>query len=352
MTKVFISWSGEHSRQVALALHDWLPSVLHSVEPFVSDKDIYAGSRWQLEIAKQLETTNFGLVCVTRKNQFKPWLNFEAGALAKAVDGSRVVPLAIDLKLTDVQLPLGLLQAKPATQEGLGDVLKSLNAAGDPPLGDVRLSQAIEVWWPRLEGTLNGIREAAARAATAAEPSSPTRTERDLIEETLNTIRSLARYEEQSAEAERTTRPRFAISLNCNPVAGPPRPYAAVLEVMIQNKGSRRAEQARLSFKVEADARVELFGCDDVEGRGQRQLTTRRMYDGQPEREWTVVEETLDVPPAFAAGPRRYFYLTAPEENWWVSVRIEHEDAPNGGIEFTAGPRLTASGGGGNDQFI
>jgi hypothetical protein len=95
--RVFISWSGETSRDVALALRDWLPGVINSVRPFVSTKDIYAGSRWQMEIAAQLEATNFGIVCVTRANQSAPWLNFEAGALAKAVESSSVVPLAIGL---------------------------------------------------------------------------------------------------------------------------------------------------------------------------------------------------------------------------------------------------------------
>jgi hypothetical protein len=64
--KVFISWSGTKSRDVALALREWLPLVMNSVEPFVSAKDIYAGTRWQLEISAQLEATNFGIVCVTR----------------------------------------------------------------------------------------------------------------------------------------------------------------------------------------------------------------------------------------------------------------------------------------------
>lgn len=31
--KVFISWSGERSQALAQALRDWLPLVLHFVEP-------------------------------------------------------------------------------------------------------------------------------------------------------------------------------------------------------------------------------------------------------------------------------------------------------------------------------
>src|SRR4051794_3511302 len=134
--RLFISWSGKKSHAVALALHDWLPGVINHVRPFVSSTDIWAGTRWQAEIAGQLESTNFSIVCVTQENQAAPWLNFEAGALAKAVDASRVVPLAIDLKPSDVELPLGQFQAQPATQEGLSKVLASINAACEQPLKD------------------------------------------------------------------------------------------------------------------------------------------------------------------------------------------------------------------------
>lgn len=41
--KVFISWSGERSHALGDALHDWIPLVLHYVEPWLSQADIEAG---------------------------------------------------------------------------------------------------------------------------------------------------------------------------------------------------------------------------------------------------------------------------------------------------------------------
>jgi hypothetical protein len=105
--KVFLSWSGDKSGAVALALRDWLPRIINEVEPFMSDKDIAAGANWQVEIAGELESTKFGIVCVTVENQDSRWLNFETGALVKEFGQSRVVPLAIDLKPVDVEPPLG-----------------------------------------------------------------------------------------------------------------------------------------------------------------------------------------------------------------------------------------------------
>jgi hypothetical protein len=43
-----------------------------------------------------------------------PWLNFEAGVLAEAVKSSRVIPLAIDLKPSDIKSPISHFQAKEA----------------------------------------------------------------------------------------------------------------------------------------------------------------------------------------------------------------------------------------------
>jgi hypothetical protein len=52
--KVFISWSGSRSNALAEALRDWIPLVLHYVEPWLSQTDIEAGQRWAEQVAKEL----------------------------------------------------------------------------------------------------------------------------------------------------------------------------------------------------------------------------------------------------------------------------------------------------------
>ena len=83
--KVFISWSGPRSRAVAVALKDWLPLVLEGVDPWVSDKDISAGERWAQSVAGELESANFGIICITPENLNADWILFESGALSKSM---------------------------------------------------------------------------------------------------------------------------------------------------------------------------------------------------------------------------------------------------------------------------
>lgn len=150
--KVFLSWSGEKSLAVAKALRDWLPYVNPEIQPWISGTDIAPGERWSGEVAQQLEAADVGIVCVTRENQSAPWLNFEAGALAKKLESSRVVPLAINLKPSEVQQPLGQFQAKEATKSGILDILRSLNDLCTNRVPDI--ARACDLWWPQFEPVL------------------------------------------------------------------------------------------------------------------------------------------------------------------------------------------------------
>jgi hypothetical protein len=124
--KVFLSWSGERSKAVASALRDWLGLVLHYVTPWMSQHDIAAGERWSSEVAKELESCNFGIVCVTRDNLLAPWLLFEAGALSKQIAAGAVVPYLLDADFSDLlKSPLGLFQGKKAERVLCGRSWKS-----------------------------------------------------------------------------------------------------------------------------------------------------------------------------------------------------------------------------------
>ncbi len=156
--KVFISWSGRQSHRVATTLRDWLPSVIQSIEPYVSSEDIDKGARWATDIAKELEQSSFGILCVTQTNITAPWLNFEAGALGKSVDKSRVCPFLFRVRRSEVEGPLLQFQSTVDDPEDLLKLLKSINdACAGEGIEEARLEKAFEVWWPTLERELNAI---------------------------------------------------------------------------------------------------------------------------------------------------------------------------------------------------
>lgn len=108
---IFISWSKEPSKQVAIALAEWLPEVIQSLKPWISE-DVSVGTRWNAKIAKQLSSTKFGIICVTKANQHEAWLQFEAGALAKTLDEeTRVCPHLTDMNETDLSARLQRFKA-------------------------------------------------------------------------------------------------------------------------------------------------------------------------------------------------------------------------------------------------
>ena len=157
--KVFISWSGDISHQVANVLRDWLPSVIQSLKPYVSSEDIDKGRRWIVDISGELENSSFGILSVTKESKDAPWLIFEAGALSKSVERSRVVPFLFGVELSEIKEgPLSQFQATTFDKIDVQKLVRSLNTAGDAPLSDNLLNKAFDRWWPDLEVRLNEIK--------------------------------------------------------------------------------------------------------------------------------------------------------------------------------------------------
>lgn len=178
---VFISWSGEVSKSVALVLHDWVPTVIQAAEPFMSNKDIDAGVRGLDEVSAQLKTIQIGLICVTAGNQDATWLNYEAGALSKTVESTYVIPVAFDIDKGQIKIPLGQFQAKHFTQEDMLAVAKSINKALGAPLPDGRLEDSFGRSWPELSTKIERLRSEQQSLQSFVEP--PKRSMTDMLDE-------------------------------------------------------------------------------------------------------------------------------------------------------------------------
>jgi hypothetical protein len=118
--KVFISWSGDYSKQLAAAIHWWVPKVLSQVDVYFSDIDIEVGSRWYHSIVDNLEKSDAGLVILTPENITRQWIMFEAGAMARSVTQARVCPILFGITKSEWNLkggPLSFFQAVEFTEQ-------------------------------------------------------------------------------------------------------------------------------------------------------------------------------------------------------------------------------------------
>lgn len=195
--KVFISWSGERSKAIAEALHYWLPTIIQNLEPWMSEHDIDKGTRGLPAIAQQLEETQFGIICLTPENLNAPWLLFEAGALSKSQDQSRVWTFLYQMEHTDVHGPLAQFQHTKAERKDIRELLRVVNVAqGSPLISEPQLEVAFTRGWQDLEQRLQAIPN--------VEGDQPERSEKDMIKEILELARARASERRQSSyEADR-----------------------------------------------------------------------------------------------------------------------------------------------------
>lgn len=159
--KLFISWSGEKSKQVAIAFKDWLPSMIQAVEPFVSSEDVEKGTRGINRVFKELQNSNFGLLCFTKENPENPWILFEAGALSKMVDQENyVAPFLFGIDHDEIPAPIKEFQYTCFEREDIWKLVRVINkACGEEGRPEENLKKTFEYLYPVLERDLNMIKD-------------------------------------------------------------------------------------------------------------------------------------------------------------------------------------------------
>jgi hypothetical protein len=176
------------------------------IEPWMSQADIGAGSRWSDEIAGALEFSNFGVICVTPKNQHEPWLNFEAGAVSKLRKESRVFTYLFGIRDSEVTGPLAAFQHVSADLAGTTAIVNAINN-GMPDTDRVpprQLETQLETHWVKMETALRNI-------PCPSHESSPRRDVSEIVAEVLGIVREIERRP-HLGESLSPTQVRSAIS--------------------------------------------------------------------------------------------------------------------------------------------
>lgn len=199
--KVFISWSGPRSRAVAELLNDWIKCVLQATRPWLSTRDIDRGALWFSEIHDQLKDTSVGIVCLTQANRDRPWILFEAGALAKGLSSNRVCTFLVDLKPADLENPLAQFNHTMPDRGSVWELVRTLNNCLSSDALDERiLEQVFDTYWGQFASKFDMILS----EHPESEKSEP-RPKEDILAEILDNTRHLqSRLRRLESRNERT----------------------------------------------------------------------------------------------------------------------------------------------------
>lgn len=159
---ILISWSKAQSKNVASALHKWLPKVVPGINPWMSSKDIAKGREWFRELQNVLSRMQMCIICVTPENVRSPWIYYETGAIATKGTDVLIYPYLVGVSpsmLTDG--PLGNWQCTIAERNDTYELIKSLNENAlasnhDPSI----LESNFDLLWLEFEIQIKLIKEA------------------------------------------------------------------------------------------------------------------------------------------------------------------------------------------------
>lgn len=260
--KIFVGWSGDRSKAVAAALRDWIPLVLHEAEPWLPSRQDAC-----LEDGKDLEGSQFGILCVTRESLDTPWLHFDAGALSQRLEAAAIWPCIVDVDPGELDGPLAHLRPRRADKRSTYELLYAINARSSRRLEGVRLANLFEPVWPELERRL--------RAIMTSSPSSarPGRSQSDILEGLVAAVRGvenrLSNIEETLTTSRRAPLSQSMITqLPPKPAERKPKAAKATM-LTIQVDASIGRLQPGQSLRVYCEGDIvdslKQFGLNDVD---------------------------------------------------------------------------------------
>lgn len=157
--KIFLSWSGDLSKKIALCFKDWLPQIVQRLDtpPFISD-EIESGTNWSNRVFEELRQSDIIITFLTPENIHSPWVNFEAGVAANS-SNSRVVAFLLYLQEEDLKnSPLQLYQNIEYDEEKIKKLFKEINdQLGNSKQDEKIVENNFKAFWPQFNRELKEI---------------------------------------------------------------------------------------------------------------------------------------------------------------------------------------------------
>ena len=135
---------------------------------------------------KKLEAINYGIVVLTKSNVSAPWVNFEAGALAKSIGEARVSTVLVDVTRADIVGPLSQFQDTVLSQKSdVRKLIEDIATAAGANVPQATMSVLFDQLWPALDA-------AVAHASGGIQPQTD-RDSKSILEEVLEVVRAIQR---------------------------------------------------------------------------------------------------------------------------------------------------------------
>jgi len=147
---IFISWSLPSSQKTAAKVYGFFRKLFPTFGFFISSENISSGQRWYDVISDKLDSCNVGIIVVTNENYLRPWIHYEAGALAKVVSKARVMPLLCGVPTRQIaDTPLSAFQAADLTKVGIRRIADSIREMTEYQQLETDFSEHFDSLWVR-----------------------------------------------------------------------------------------------------------------------------------------------------------------------------------------------------------
>lgn len=159
--KLFISWSGEESREYAELLQEFLPQFIQILQPWIS-VNIEKGSIGEEQIFSALSNADAVLFCFTKTNLKSHWMHFEAGVFA-GLQSKEMYTVLFDLDPKELYTPFSNYQATVLNETDFKKLIFNLNNklpdCGFNKIKDETLEYTFNTVWEKFSVRVNLVRE-------------------------------------------------------------------------------------------------------------------------------------------------------------------------------------------------
>ena len=136
--QIFISWSKDKSKELALAIKDFLEGLFHnSIKIWMSDQSIDYGAMFTVKINDALKASHKCIAILTNDNYHSPWIMYEIGAVAgrnysecEDKTNNAIIPIVFErINSSEIdRSPIGQFQRLSFQKETIKSLVEQINS--------------------------------------------------------------------------------------------------------------------------------------------------------------------------------------------------------------------------------